>query len=71
MPAVPSSFTGGKLSRRGICAESPAPTVSMRYLPTTPLLLAMPFGNSMLLEFSMMRDVSHALAASTITFAVT
>jgi hypothetical protein len=31
----------------------------------------MPLGNSVLVEFSMIRDVSHALAASTTTLAVT
>ena len=43
----------------------PAPTVSMRYLPTSPLLLESPAGNCALLLFSKTRAVSAALAAST------
>ena len=48
--------------------EPSAPTVSIRYLPTSPVELASPFGNSLLFELSRMRAVSQALAASTTTF---
>ena len=41
------------------------PTVSMMYLPTRPVEFAMPFGNWLLFELSMMRAVSQQLAAST------
>ena len=54
-----------------MCPETPAPVVSVRYLPTTPLEFASPFGNWVDFELSRSRAVSIALAASTTTFART
>ena len=51
--------------------ETSVPVVSVRYLPTTPLELASPWGKRDDLELSRMRALSQALAASTITRART
>src|SRR3954463_13964859 len=48
---------------------TPVPVVSVRYLPTTPLELARPFGNLGDLELRRSRADSHALAATTTIFA--
>jgi hypothetical protein len=71
IPEAPSVLCGGRFSRPGIWPPMPAPTVSMRYLPTRPLLLETPLGACSLLELSRMRAVSAALAASTTTRAFT
>ncbi len=46
-------------------AERDAPVESFKYLPTTPLELAKPFGKRELFEFNNKRAVSPALAAKT------
>ena len=64
---APSALCGGMFSRAGIWPPTPAPTVSMMYLPTTPLPLPSPSGWSELFELRRMRADSQALAASTTT----
>ena len=52
-------------------AEREAPVESFKYLPTTPLELAKPFGKRELFEFNNKRAVSPALAAKTTIFPFT
>ena len=55
----------------GMNPATSVPVVSVRYLPTTPLELASPWGNFDDFELSSSRADSHALAASTTTLAWT
>ena len=59
-PPAPSSFIGGRFSSAGICPPRLAPTVSMMYLPSSPLELAKPCGKRADLEFISPRTLSQA-----------
>src|SRR5258705_10784564 len=70
-PPTPSSLCGTWSTILGMKPPTSVPVVSVRYLPTTPLELARPFGNCVDFELSIRRGGSHALAASTATLAFT
>ena len=71
MPPTPSWLWGTWSIILGMKPATLVPVVSVMYLPTVPLPLASPFGNSAERELSSSREDSSALAARTTTFART
>ena len=71
IPPTPSSLCAGVSSIFGMKPPTDKPVESVRYLPSTPLLLDSPLGCRGDLELNISRADSPALAASTTALART